>query len=74
MINQNINLIDMSFLEKEIFELDIKTKNEMREKKIMNLYNIMVNIFYDLKMKSFFKSQLVLITYTTKKILSKFFN
>ena len=34
MINQNINLIDMSFLEKEIFELDIKTKNEMREKKL----------------------------------------
>ena len=73
-INQKIILIDNSFLEKESFELDIKTKNEMRRVKIANLSNILVNIFYDLKIKLIFKSQLMLIIYTIKRFLGKFLN
>ena len=73
-ITQNITLIDTSFLEKESFELDIKTKNKMRKKKLLYLSDILVNIFYDLKVKSIFKSQFLLIVYIIRKFLSKFFN
>ena len=73
-VTQNITLIDTSFLEKETFELDIKTKNELRKKKLRYLSDILVNVFYDLKIKSILKSQFLLIIYTIKKILSKFIN
>ena len=73
-ITQNITSIDTSFLEKETFELDIKTKNELRKKKLLYLSDILVNVFYDLKIKSILKSQLLLIIYTIKKFLSKFIN
>ena len=67
-------LIDNSFLEKEIFELDIKKKNEMREEKTLKLSNILKNIFYDLKIKSIIKSHLILIIYTLKRFLRNFLN
>lgn len=73
-IKQKINLIDISFLEKECFELDIKTKNQIRDEKMVNLSNILVNIFYDLKIISIFKSQILLTMYSIKRFLSKFFN
>ena len=73
-VTQNITLIDTSFLEKETFELDIKTKNELRKKKLIYLSDILVGIFYDLKIKSILKSQFLIIIYTIKKFLSKFIN
>ena len=48
--------------------------NKMRKKKLLYLSDILVNIFYDLKVKSIFKSQFFLIVYIIRKFLSKFFN
>ena len=73
-INQKMTFIDLSFLENEYFDLDIKTKNDIRKNKIINLSDILKNIFYDLKIISIFKSQLILSKYSIKRVFNKFFN
>lgn len=73
-INQKFSIIDTSFYTNEVFDLDLKIKNQFNRNKKKNLINLLNSLLQDLKFLNIFQIFYYLILYLIKRLLNKLFN